>query len=103
MSRFVLVSEDGGPEDLPHQVMSKKVKGKQSAFNSLAELDIDPDDEKEEETFTIQSDLFDYGTLTFKSIEAVVSYTSTKGFDCKIYRNGKPYGYWSPEDGITRF
>jgi hypothetical protein len=98
---FKLVTENNDP--LPSQTIPKKVRGKkvETTFNVLDELDIDPD--KEEEVFTVTADLYDYGSMGFKSINALVAYTAQKGFPCYINRNGKPWGYWSPDEGITKF
>ena len=98
---FKIVTEDKEP--LPSQSIPKKVKGKklETSFNILDELEIDP--EKEDESFTISSDMYDYELVEFKNINNLLAYVCQKGFECKIRRNGKPWGLWSPEDGVTKF
>ena len=91
---FKFVPED---ESLPSQ---KNKKGKkQETFNVLDEME----EEKPLEIFTIKADLFDYGSISFKSISSLVSYVSQHGFACYIYLEGTLYGSWSPEEGVTKF
>ena len=98
---FKIVTDNNDP--LPSQKIPQKVKGKKvsTSFNFLDELDIDP--EAEEESFTIASDMYDYEMVEFKDINNLLAYVSQKGFECKISRNGKLWGLWSPEDGVTKF
>jgi hypothetical protein len=100
MKSFKLVLNEG--ESLPVQKVPKNIKGKktQLTFNVLDEMD---ETEDEDKIFSIRAELFDYGDVVFRSISALVSYVSQKSFPCHILLEGKPYGYWSPEQGITKF
>lgn len=97
MARFRLVETDD-IEPLPP-------RGKRSPreVNMMDELGIPDsvDEQNEEDVYTVSSILYDYGGVKFKSMETLTSYVSHRGFDCDIFKNGRAYGFWSSEVGVT--